>query len=312
MHLKLLVPLLFVTQILCCPPTWANQTDENVTFSKTQFLSLAYNEQQCASKGNYRICAAHIPKPGSVKIFGRCGKQCTIWYRDGNNFREMAHIKFLQNNSFSTSIGFSSSARDTAIYKTFVILDKANNGEVLTLPLSVKMKAQPNQYLSPRNRQKKINDLYKDKSVDQIQKVINSSTDKREKILAINALAIKKASKSIPILIRLLDDNSMPIWSAARSVLVRLGKPAVKPLIKFLNKAKVVNSLKRAIEALGLIKDPKAYKPIVKILKNKRFVIAMSSTLVWWHWAELATRELKKLYCDTYAIKINKSRLEQS
>lgn len=92
----------------------------------------------------------------------------------------------------------------------------------------------------------------------------------------------EKAAPAIPFLITMLDDDAAqlqwytkkgPTWytspaSESSKALVKIGKPAVGPLISVLNNEDE-NIRKRAAKALGCIEDEQAIKPLINLIDDK-------------------------------------------
>jgi len=92
-----------------------------------------------------------------------------------------------------------------------------------------------------------------------------------------------RAVPAIPFLINVLDDRIWLGWlgltrtnKEAQEALVKIGKPAVEPLIASL-RSKNLKIRVRAAIVLGEIKDLRAVEPLIAALKDKKYLIRASA-----------------------------------
>lgn len=102
----------------------------------------------------------------------------------------------------------------------------------------------------------------------------------RAKAFVIKTLGKLRSKKALPILINLLEDFKRDIRIATARALGEIGaEEAIPPLIKTSKEDEDANVRKAAIEALGLIRHPLAFEPLLDLL-NKEIYPDIIETIV--------------------------------
>ena len=102
----------------------------------------------------------------------------------------------------------------------------------------------------------------------------------RAKAFVINTLGKMRSKKSVPILIKLLEDEKRDVRIASSKALGEIGdEESIKPLIILSTEDPDANVRKAAIEALGMIKAKEAFSTLIGILEREIYPDIIEATV---------------------------------
>jgi HEAT repeat protein len=98
---------------------------------------------------------------------------------------------------------------------------------------------------------------------------------------AVRAVGKMRSPEAIQPLAKILqEDSDDQVKTSAASSLVMIGKPAVAPLLKLLEKSESMGLTIRLVQVLGEIGDKRAIKPLEKVYNETSNAVLQNATAV--------------------------------